>query len=394
MITRSGDRFFFMEKFGIECEKLEPGNYVLDWNIKSQEVCLIKIQDFSFPDPLINFDEKIISYITENFHKFDRNVGVLLTGEKGMGKSVTARLICKKLNLPVIILDKQIPSSIDFISFLNKINSEFILLVDEFEKIFTCSLGDLYGCQGDDEFDDEKYHSQKTFLTFLDGLNFNLKSLTILTTNTRISSYFLNRPSRIKFLKSYQNLNKDMMNSIINQFDLDDEIIKDLNDNLVPDNLNIDLLLSIIKDIKLFDKKFSEFKDIYNIVSLIDEVAIYFEFNDESEFIKTVESTYLNTCSYSEGTLYKWIDGQLPVNSTSLYFVFQSFLPKTILDFHEEAIIIKNSDKIEYFIRTFLRNRAYGDFKANNRNIPSLNMDTCSKFSSMIKSIVIKRERR
>jgi hypothetical protein len=394
MITRSGDTFFFVEKFGIECEKLEPGNYVLNWNEKTQDVFLVKIQDFSFPDPLINFDEKIISYVTENFHKFDRNVGVLLTGEKGMGKSVTARLICKKLNLPVIILDKKIPSNIDFISFLNKLNSEFVLLVDEFEKIFSCSLGDNYLYQDNDEFDDEKYHSQKTFLTFLDGLNFNLKSLTILTTNNRISSYFLNRPSRIKFLKSYQSLNKDMMNSIIDRFDLNDEIVKDLNDHLIPDNLNIDLLLSIIKDIKLFNKKFSEFKDIYNIVSLTDEASVYFEFNPEAEFTKTMEYQYMDQYPYDEGVICRWIDGKLPMNSTSLYNLFQTFLPKIVSGLNQETITITGNDKIEYFIKTFLRSYIYGDFKVNNRYMPSLNMNTYLEFSSMIKSIIIKRERK
>ncbi len=64
------------------------------------------------------------------------NMGVLLNGVKGTGKSVTAKLICNELKnfLPIIIVDKAYEGLPQFIS---KIQQEVIIFIDEFEKVFT-----------------------------------------------------------------------------------------------------------------------------------------------------------------------------------------------------------------------------------------------------------------
>ena len=50
--------------------------------------------------------------VLRSYEKFDRNLGVILSGSKGIGKSMFARLLsveALKNDIPVIIVDKYIP---------------------------------------------------------------------------------------------------------------------------------------------------------------------------------------------------------------------------------------------------------------------------------------------
>lgn len=74
----------------------------------------------------------IASHVADAYEKSDRSLGVLFSGGKGLGKSLTTRLIIEKLmsRHPVIIINKYIDGMFDFLEPIKNV----VYLFDEFEK--------------------------------------------------------------------------------------------------------------------------------------------------------------------------------------------------------------------------------------------------------------------
>jgi len=246
-------KYRFYNDLTIE-KTLLPETYIFEYDINGN-MWLEKLEDFKVPEKVYDVNKTMRSMIKTSFEKYSTNLGVLLTGNKGQGKSLEAKMICRDMNLPVIVINKRIPEDVNFVSFFNGIKQDFTLFVDEFEKLFNATKPSK----------DEAYHTQVSFLSFMDGVMTNdHKILFLLTTNEEVNEYFINRPSRIKFLKEYFELEETLFNMIVEDRLLNMEYKSDLEDNISLMNLNIDTLISIINDINLFDKPFSEFKDYFN----------------------------------------------------------------------------------------------------------------------------------
>lgn len=128
-------------------------------------------------------DKLFVKRVLNNFNSNSNNTtGVLLTGEKGTGKTVTAKLLAQEANLPIIIVN---PNSVE--KYLEKYFKDFdtpvCILFDEVDK----------------NFDTRK------MLTFLDGMHKTAKKLVIMTANNEdeLSIYIKNRCSRIKYYRHY-----------------------------------------------------------------------------------------------------------------------------------------------------------------------------------------------
>lgn len=249
-VLRNGGKYSFFNNLDLS-DRLVVKNYL--FNFDSLGNCWLEdAEDFKTPEKLYDINSGMRKDIKKSFNFYNKNLGVLLTGNKGQGKSLNAKLLCKEIEVPIIIVNKSIPRNVDFVRFFNGIKQDYCFFVDEFEKLF-------------DNRGEKDFHEQDIFLSFMDGVLTNEhKVLFLLTTNGDVNQYFINRPSRIKFLQNYNELPADLFNMI-----LDDKLINklhrsDLIDNVSLLNLNIDLLISIIDDINLFEKPFSEFKEIYN----------------------------------------------------------------------------------------------------------------------------------
>lgn len=142
---------------------------------------------------LVVTEEKIYGSLTRKVNKtlrsydamIGRNFGVLLSGEKGIGKSLFVRILAKeglKRDLPVIITSIAIPGIANFIS---SIAQDCIVIFDEFEKVFAST---------------DDYNPQDDMLSLFDGIDGGHK-LFIVTCNdlSKISSYMLNRPGRFHY---------------------------------------------------------------------------------------------------------------------------------------------------------------------------------------------------
>lgn len=291
-ILKEKNRYYFYNALTIE-KQLESKEYLFNFD-ENGNCWLEDIEDFKTPSKVYDISTSLREQIKLSYKTNNKNLGVLLTGNKGMGKSLTAKLICKEMGVPVIVINKQIPQSVNFVKFFNDIKQDFVLFVDEFEKLFKE--------KGDSEDKETSYHRQEIFLSFMDGVLTNEhKILFLLTTNDTVNEFFINRPSRIKFLVEYSELPEELFNLITNDKLKNKELRSDLEDNVSLINLNIDLLISIIDDINLFNKPFSEFKDIYNykfeqykyeVSRVVNGVDVYDTFYNASRRIKPSD-TYI-----------------------------------------------------------------------------------------------------
>lgn len=128
---------------------------------------------------------KKVMKVMNTFKALDRNMGVILSGPKGVGKSMFARLLAeqgKDNNLPLILINDCFDGLDKFIS---SINQECIVLFDEFEKTFK---------------ETEDCNPQDSLLSLFDGTD-NGKKLYVITCNEtdKLSSYLLNRPGRFHY---------------------------------------------------------------------------------------------------------------------------------------------------------------------------------------------------
>lgn len=294
-------------------KELSNKNYYLRFSRLSCECFLENARDFSIPEKLYDIEKEFRSIILKSFNNNNSNTGVLLEGYKGQGKSMTSKLLCLETKLPVIIIDTKIPKSINFASFLNSIDQKLVIFIDEFEKLFpTAGYGDK---------DD---HNQDSFLSLMDGsLTSVYKKLFILTTNSNIQDTFINRPSRIKFRKIYDHLDKNLYNMIIDDLLINKDYKKDLLDNLDLTDATIDLLISIINEINIIEKPYSYFKSFFNHSPRNFKYELYMLKNDKYEKVETIfVKKPINRFSHSVGDYY--IENVITSNDESLIFLSYS----------------------------------------------------------------------
>jgi len=254
-ILNDSGRYFFYNSLTIET-KLAPKNYLFNFDAKGN--CFLEdIDGFKLPEKIYDIDKDLRLLAKKSFAHNDTNLGVLLTGNKGQGKSVTAKLLCTDMGLPVVVINKPIPNEINFIKFLKEIKQDYVLFIDEFEKLFKST--NAHGA------DKNENHSQESFLSFMDGVLTNdTKTMFLLTTNESVNEFLINRPSRIKFMKEYNELPEELFDMIVDDKLENKSYKEDLEQNVSFLNLNIDLLINIINDINMLDKPFSTFANLYN----------------------------------------------------------------------------------------------------------------------------------
>lgn len=238
------DSSYFIEKNGELSESLPVGVYNLCYN-ERLGFYLEKTNDFSFPKKLYGDYSTIDRWVNtyESFKREGKSLGVLLSGIKGAGKTITAKLLSKKVNQPVIIINNSFQGAPGFESFLsNPSLGNCTIFIDEFEKIFY-----------NDDIDAE---DQKKILSILDG-SAETRHLYILTVNDtdRMSDYLMNRPGRIRYRKHYDSLDKSIIDEIADDYKLSKEEKESLFDVLdMLDYVTFDIVMTLIVESKMYNE--------------------------------------------------------------------------------------------------------------------------------------------
>lgn len=237
--------------------QLEKGVYDLNYNGETHQYFLKKLSDeFNLNFKLYGLDEKLISHVltTYNDNPTKKNIGILLNGIRGGGKTVTAKVIANRLNLPVIVISAQFPGLDGFIT---SIKQDCIFFLDEFEKNFGGRTN---------AFDENE--GGESLLSVMDGVyNSEHCHIFLLTTNNlRINENFLSRPSRIRYLKSFDEVMEyDVLEEIVDDFLIHKDRKKDVLDYIMTlEYITIDIVKTIIEEVNIHNCPVSDFKDFFN----------------------------------------------------------------------------------------------------------------------------------
>lgn len=189
---------------GALTETLAPAIYSLRYNQMSG-FYLKKLYDaFDIPKlygKVIKRTEKIMNtYATRT-----SNTGVLLSGDKGTGKSLQSMALsnaCVNNGQPVIMINEAYYGA-DFEELMNAIPNA-VLIFDEFGKVY--------------KKDSDNNDPQEKLLTFFDGQS-SQKRLMIFTENSTgiINSFMINRPGRIYYHYKYAKLESDVIQEYLEE---------------------------------------------------------------------------------------------------------------------------------------------------------------------------------
>lgn len=168
-------------------EKLPVQTYLVCFN-EMTGFYLDKYSDISVDEKVYGTHLSKVDKVLKAFSKFDRSLGVILSGAKGIGKSLCAKLLSERAvteGYPVIIVNSYFQGIADY---LTSIEQEVVILFDEFDKTYR---SDSKNDQND---------PQTEMLTLFDGLSQG-KKLFVVTCNelSGLNNYLVNRPGRFHY---------------------------------------------------------------------------------------------------------------------------------------------------------------------------------------------------
>ena len=330
-VVHSGDTFQIYGEALKTYDKLPVGTY---------DVCFHKMMGFyltSHADLVVN-EEKIygsspakVEKVLRGFQAVDRNFGVILSGRKGIGKSLFARQLAvraKDYDLPLLLVSCYYPGIADFIG---SIDQKVIVLFDEFEKTFA---------------EQEHNNPQEELLSLFDGIDSG-KKLFIITCNEvhKLNSYLINRPGRFHYHFVLGNPNPD-------------EIKEYMTDKLKPEyhhlikklvgfSMNVDLTYDVLRAIAFELNMGYSFEDTLMDLNISKEgtpkYTVKVEFADGTCRMRVDER--INT--YSNDRVYIWFNDK---NGRSSESIRLDFNPSDIVLDIDHSEMMLDPSKVERYI--------------------------------------------
>lgn len=243
-------------------DKLPAGAYVVRFakmtGFYLDEYAEIEVKESRVYGEHLNKVKKVL----KAYAMFDRNLGVILSGHKGIGKSLFAKLLSIesiKMGIPMIVVDRYIPG---IAAYIETIDQEVMILFDEFDKTF----GEIKALDGEVD-------PQAALLSLFDGISQG-KKLFVITCNDlrRLNDCIVNRPGRFHYHFRFEypsaeeiqvyltdKLNKRYYNEIKHIIDFSRKV-----------DLNYDCLRAIAFEINNGESFSSAIQDL-NIVNMMQE---------------------------------------------------------------------------------------------------------------------------
>jgi hypothetical protein len=366
-------------------ENLPQGNYIVKFD-PHQGFYLETAEGFTLPKKVYGNCSSHAKRILSTFHSRGKNTGVVLSGEKGSGKTLLARKVSIDSGMPVLIINSQFTGD-NFNSFLSSITQQCVVFFDEFEKIY------------------DKEHQEK-ILTLLDG-TYQSQKLFVITSNDkwRIDAHMRNRPGRIFYMIEFGGLNEKFIreyceDKLLPQYQ--NMIEKILETSELFDIFNFDLLVAFVEEINRYGQ---EPKDIIPILNAKPEyggdieyevqmyirdikvlpvglgsnakvflnptredfeVSVFFHWSKEnseiSEFMR-------DTDSFDTDKLYSWIKsgdvkfGRKTSDGTNVMYSCLNFefMSDDIVEYMGSSVVFLNDDKVKAVLTRYRKKsmRAY-----------------------------------
>lgn len=194
-------------------------------------------------------DDVFIKRVNTYFQKTSKlSTGVMLSGIKGTGKTVMAKVIAKNSNLPIIVVDEDYPTG-RINDFFRKFETPVAIIFDEVDK----------------------HWDTEDLLGWLDGVQTNAKKLVLFTCNNedKVNDYLKDRCSRIRYIRHFEaNDNARFLREILRDKGIAEDKIEDTYAFIVNNFglLSIDNILSFIDEKLLFPELSNE--EIFNDMNI------------------------------------------------------------------------------------------------------------------------------
>ena len=194
-------------------------------------------------------DDIFIKRVNTYFQKTSKlSTGVMLSGIKGTGKTVTAKVIAKNSNLPIIVVDEDYPTG-RINDFFRKFETPVTIIFDEVDK----------------------HWDTENLLGWLDGVQTNAKKLVLFTCNNedRVNDYLKDRCSRVRYIRHFEaNDNARFLREILRDKGIAEDNIENTYTFIVNNFglLSIDNILSFIDEKLLFPELSNE--EIFNDMNI------------------------------------------------------------------------------------------------------------------------------
>lgn len=193
---KSGTRFNVATKESMDLhDQLPAATYTVKFDKMGGCFYLEAIEGFEIKGKVYGDTKRTADRVLNTFKDRTASTGIMLTGEKGSGKTLLAKMLsldAQAVGIPTIVINQPWCGE-DFNAFIQMIEQPTVILFDEFEKVY-------------DREDQEK------MLTLLDGV-YPSKKLFVLTCNDkwRVNEHMRNRPGRIYYMLDYKGLDNDFI---------------------------------------------------------------------------------------------------------------------------------------------------------------------------------------
>jgi len=239
------------------------------------------------------------TYVDFYWNSFQRNGfvgGLLLTGQKGSGKTMISASLCNKAierGLRVIEITN-IQFSVGLLKFLDELD-KVVLFFDEFGKNFNTS-------------------QQDKMLTLLSNIS-GKERLVFITENNpqRISEFIRNRPGRVKYSLHFNKLPKKVVDEYCQEFGVTETFYKDFIDaysTII--TFQFDHLIAIVDEhLNNPTMPFKDLVELLNVEGLTGEKVLVFTMGFEIKTnnrvtIKSISPDKITINSLENGRLYAY----------------------------------------------------------------------------------------
>lgn len=303
-IVESGKRYRIFNNAITTYDQLPSKTYRVDYDPETRIFSLLEAHDFEIPETKIygqHLDK--VKKVLNSMDKMNRNLGVILSGDKGIGKSLFSKCLglkARKKGIPVILVNEYHEG---IANFLEEIEQTVMILFDEYDKTF----------------DEKKHNCQAEMLSLFDGVSAG-KKLFVITCNEiqSLSQYLINRPGRFhyhfRFLYPTADEIRDYMEDKLDKQYYDE--IENVIAFSVRMNLNYDCLRSIAFELNN-GLKFQEAINDLNIIriSQYKNIKIIVEFENQATLSGKIKEWQLYDNTITDMSIY------LPDNIRPLSYV-------------------------------------------------------------------------
>lgn len=232
--------------------ELPLGTYSLQYDQMRSQFYLSIVENFTIPEKIYgDVDARSTRMLGTYLNSPESSLGILLTGEKGSGKSLLAKYMCIKARdrgISTIIVGDPYHGPV-FNRFLQSIPEHAIIFFDEFEKVYNAD-------------------QQNALLTLFDG-SFQTNKLFLLTTNkswSTLADALRNRPGRIHYFLKFGGLTEDEIRGYCEDKLNDKSRVNEVVGlTAIFEKFNFDMLRALVAEMNLYNESAKEAATWINI---------------------------------------------------------------------------------------------------------------------------------